>query len=194
MNDGYFKHDTAVVDKGVDIGDGTKIWHFVHVSSGAKIGRDCSLGQNVFVGGTAVIGDRVKIQNNVSIFDGVSLESGVFCGPSMVFTNVINPRAMVEKKDEFRNTIVRRGASLGANCVVICGAEIGEFALVGAGAVVTRNVKAFSLVVGNPARHIGWVSEHGERLDLPPSGSATGACPASGDQYVLDGGNVVRRS
>lgn len=180
-------HQSAVIDDGAIIGKGTRIWHFVHVCASARIGRQCVLGQNVFVANNVVIGDRVKIQNNVSVYEGVELGDEVFCGPSMVFTNVINPRAFVERKDEFRRTRVGRGASLGANCTVICGVTIGEYALVGAGAVVTRDVPAYALVVGMPARVIGWVSREGERLDLPVSGRGEATCRRSGERYRLDG-------
>lgn len=186
----YFSHESAVVDDGAEIGAGTKIWHFVHVSGKAVIGKDCSIGQNVYVANKVKIGDRVKIQNNVSVFDNVTLEDDVFCGPSMVFTNVINPRAFVERKDEFMNTLVRKGASLGANCTIVCGAIVNPFAFVGAGTVVTKNVPAYALVVGNPARQIGWRSEYGEKLDLPLSGEATATCPATGDIYELSGTEV----
>ncbi len=177
-------HPTAIVDDGATIGEGTRVWHWSHISGGAVIGRDCSLGQNVFVGNRVVIGDRVKIQNNVSVYDAVTLEDGVFCGPSMVFTNVINPRAEIERKSEFRATLVRRGATLGANCTVICGVTIGAYAMIGAGAVVTRDVPDFALMTGLPARRVGWVSHSGERLgdDL--------TCPATGYQYRLVNGSL----
>lgn len=170
-------HETAVVDDGATIGDGTRIWHFVHVSAGAKIGSGCSIGQNVFVGNKVVVGNNVKIQNNVSVFDSVTLEDGVFCGPSMVFTNVYNPRAEVERKDEFRETLVKRGATLGANCTIVCGATIGEYAFVGAATLVNRDVPPFALMVGVPARRIGWMSHAGEKLgpDL--------VCPREGRRY-----------
>lgn len=157
-------HASVIVDDGAVIGAGSRIWHWTHVCAGARIGASCVLGQNVFIGGGAVIGDRCKIQNNVSVYDGVTLEDGVFCGPSMVFTNVMNPRAEVERKSEFRPTLVRRGATLGANCTIICGVTIGRYAMIGAGAVVTRDIPDFALVVGTPARRIGWVSHAGERL------------------------------
>jgi len=183
-----FIHPTAIVDDGARIGDGTRVWHWVHVSGGASIGRNCSLGQNVYVGNRVVIGDGVKIQNNVSVYDNVSLEDDVFCGPSMVFTNVYNPRSAVERKSEYRDTVVRRGATLGANCTIVCGVTIGEFAFVGAGAVVNRDVPAFALIVGVPGRLIGWMSRHGERLALPVEGDAVTTCPHTGEQYRLVGG------
>jgi UDP-2-acetamido-3-amino-2,3-dideoxy-glucuronate N-acetyltransferase len=188
----YFKHETAVVDDGAEIGDGSRIWHFVHVSSGARIGREVVLGQNVFVAGGAVVGDRCKVQNNVSIYEGVVLEEEVFCGPSMVFTNVVNPRAAVERKDEFRPTRVGRGATLGANCTIICGSAIGSYAFVGAGAVVTHDVKDFALVTGIPARQVGWVSRNGERLDLPVDADGEVRCPATGERYVVENGRCRR--
>jgi UDP-2-acetamido-3-amino-2,3-dideoxy-glucuronate N-acetyltransferase len=180
-------HPSAIVDAGAQLGDGTRIWHFVHVCAGARIGRDCSLGQGVYVGSDVLIGDRVKIQNQVSVYDAVTLEDEVFCGPGMVFTNVLNPRAAVPRKDEYRRTLVRRGATLGANCTVVCGHTIGEHAFVGAGAVVTADVPAFALVVGVPARRIGWMSRHGHRLELPASGEGEAACPATGERYRLEG-------
>ena len=185
-------HPSAIVDEGAQIGDGSRVWHWVHVCGGARIGRDCSLGQNVFVGNRVVIGDNVKIQNNVSVYDDVTLEDDVFCGPSMVFTNVYNPRSHVPRKDEYRHTLVRRGATLGANCTIVCGSTIGEFAFVAAGAVVNRDVKAHALVAGVPARQIGWMSRHGERIDLPLEGSGEATCPATGDRYRLAGGELAR--
>lgn len=187
---GYWTHPTAVVDEGASIGDGTRIWHFSHVCAGARIGAGCSLGQNVFVGNEVVIGDNVRIQNNVSVYDGVTLEDDVFCGPSMVFTNVINPRAHVSRKDDYRPTRVKRGATLGANCTIVCGLKIGRFAFVGAGAVITNGVSDFALMVGVPARQIGWMSARGERLDLPLEGSGKATCPHTGDSYVLRNGTV----
>jgi len=181
-------HSSAIVDEGAQIGDGTRIWHWVHVSSKAVIGRGCSLGQNVYIGNKVVIGDNVKIQNNVSVYDNVTLEDDVFCGPSMVFTNVYNPRSAVSRKDEYRDTLVRRGATLGANCTIVCGVTIGEYAFVGAGSVVNRDLPAFALVVGVPARQIGWMSRFGERLDLPLSGDARAECSRTGDRYELRDG------
>jgi len=180
-------HPSAIVDAGAQIGEGTRVWHWVHVSGGARIGAGCALGQGVFVGNDVVIGRNVRIQNNVSVYDAVTLEDDVFCGPSMVFTNVLNPRAAVPRKNEYRRTLVRRGATLGANCTVVCGTTIGEYAFVGAGAVVTHDVPAFALVAGVPARRIGWISRHGERLALPASGQGEAACPATGERYRLHG-------
>lgn len=181
----YSKHDSAIVDEGAEIGKDSRVWHFVHVCAGAKIGEGVSLGQNVFVGNRVVIGDRCKVQNNVSVYDNVTLEDGVFCGPSMVFTNVYNPRSLIERKEEYRCTLVKRGATLGANCTIVCGVTIGEFAFVGAGAVVQKDIPAYALVVGVPARQIGWMSAFGEKLDLPLSGSAEAICPHTGQCYVL---------
>lgn len=187
-------HATAIVDPGATIGDGTRVWHWVHVSAGAIIGRDCSLGQNVFVGNRVRIGSNVKIQNNVSIYDNVTLEDDVFCGPSMVFTNVYNPRSAISRKDEYRDTVVRRGATLGANCTIVCGVEIGEHAFVGAGAVVNRDVPAYALMLGVPARQAGWMSRYGERLPLPVKGDSEAVCPHTGDRYVLRAGALTRES
>ncbi|MDG6348288.1 UDP-2-acetamido-3-amino-2,3-dideoxy-D-glucuronate N-acetyltransferase [Luteimonas sp. 8-5] len=181
----YFKHESAIVDEGAQIGAGSRVWHFAHVCGGARIGAGVSLGQNVFVGNKVAIGDHCKIQNNVSVYDNVTLEEGVFCGPSMVFTNVYNPRSLIERKDEYRDTLVKRGATLGANCTVVCGVTIGEFAFVGAGAVVNKDVPAYALVVGVPARQIGWMSEFGEQLDLPVRGEGRATCSHSGKQYIL---------
>ena len=188
----YFKHPSAIVDEGARIGAESRVWHFAHVCAGARIGRKVSLGQNVFVGNRVVIGDRCKVQNNVSLYDGVVLEEGVFCGPSMVFTNVHNPRALVERKDEYRETRVGRGATLGANCTIVCGVTIGRYAFVGAGAVVARDVPDFALMVGVPARQIGWMSAHGERLDLPLSGEGEARCAHTGDTYRLSGAVLTR--
>jgi UDP-2-acetamido-3-amino-2,3-dideoxy-glucuronate N-acetyltransferase len=184
----YFVHESAIIDNGAKIGDDTKIWHWVHVSSKACIGESCSLGQNVYVGNEVKIGDRVKIQNNVSVFDNVTLEDEVFCGPSMVFTNVYNPRSFIERKTEYRNTLVKQGATLGANCTVICGVTVGEYAFVGAGAVVHSDVPAFALVVGVPAKQIGWMSRFGERLSLPLTGEGETHCENTGDHYQLISG------
>lgn len=185
-------HSTAIVDDGAVIGEGCRVWHFVHICGGARIGHSCSFGQNVFVGNDVHIGDNVKIQNNVSVYDAVTLEDDVFCGPSMVFTNVYNPRAAVVRKNEYRRTLVKRGATLGANCTVICGVTIGEYAFVAAGAVVTRDVAPYALVAGVPSRQIGWMSEHGERLDLPLCGAGIATCPATGAAYVLTDSQVRR--
>lgn len=180
-------HPTAIIDDGAQIGDGTRVWHWVHVCANAKIGKDCSLGQNVFVGNQVVIGDNVKIQNNVSVYDNVTLESDVFCGPSMVFTNVYNPRSAVSRKNEYRNTLIKRGATLGANSTIVCGTTVGEYAFVGAGAVINRDVPSYALMVGVPARQIGWMSRHGARLSLPLNGNAEAQCPETGETYRLLG-------
>lgn len=184
----FFRHDSAIVDDGAEIGEGSRIWHFVHVCAGARIGRNVVLGQGVYVGGGAVIGDGCKVQNNVSVYDGVVLEEAVFVGPSAVFTNVVNPRAAVERKDQYRRTLVRAGATLGANCTILCGVTIGRHAFIGAGAVVTRDVPDHALVVGTPARHAGWMSRHGEKLDLPLEGDGEAGCPATGERYLLANG------
>ncbi len=179
-------HPSAIVDEGAVLGAGTRVWHFAHVCAGARIGEACSLGQGVYVGNDVTIGRNVKIQNQVSVYDAVTLEDDVFCGPSMVFTNVYNPRAAVVRKAEYRHTRVRRGATLGANCTIVCGVTIGEHAFVGAGAVVRADVPAHALMVGVPARRVGWVSRHGERLALPPRGAGQARCPATGELYRLD--------
>jgi UDP-2-acetamido-3-amino-2,3-dideoxy-glucuronate N-acetyltransferase len=184
-------HPSAIVDEGAQLGEGTRVWHFAHVCAGARIGAQCSLGQGVYVGNDVRIGDNVKIQNNVSVYDAVTLEDDVFCGPSMVFTNVYNPRSAVSRKHAYRHTLVQRGATLGANCTIVCGVTIGRHAFIGAGAVVTEDVADFALMVGVPARRIGWMSRHGERLDLPALADASSekeaVCPATGERYVLRG-------
>lgn len=183
MSAAYTAHATAIIDEGATIGAGTRIWHWVHVCGGARIGERCSFGQNVFIAGRVVIGNNVRIQNNVSVYDDVTLEDDVFCGPSMVFTNVINPRAHVPRKDEYLATVVKRGASLGANSTIVCGHTIGEYAFVGAGAVVTRGVPPYALVVGTPARRIGWMCQCGVRL---PSEAGTVHCPSCQSRYTID--------
>lgn len=183
----YYQHPTAIVDEGAQIGEGSRVWHFVHVCGGARIGKAVSLGQNVFVGNKVIIGDHCKIQNNVSVYDNVTLEEGVFCGPSMVFTNVYNPRSLIDRKDQYRNTLVKKGATLGANCTIVCGATIGEFAFIGAGAVVNKDVPAYALMVGVPARQIGWMGEFGEQLALPVQGEGVVVCPQTGTKYILSG-------
>lgn len=189
----YSVHPTAIVDKGAQIGEGSRVWHFVHVCAEARIGAGVSLGQNVFVGNKVVIGERCKIQNNVSVYDNVTLEDGVFCGPSMVFTNVYNPRALVERKSEYRDTLIKRGATLGANCTVVCGVTIGAFAFVGAGAVIQKDVPDFALMVGVPAQQIGWMSAYGERLSLPLRGEGSETCPHTGEIYTLSGTHLTRQ-
>lgn len=183
-------HPSAIVDAGAKLGEATRVWHFCHISAGAVIGAGCSFGQNVFVANNVTIGDNVKVQNNVSIYDNVFLEDDVFCGPSMVFTNVYNPRSHVTRKDEYRDTRVRRGATLGANCTIVCGATIGRFAFVGAGAVVNSDVPDYALIVGVPGRRIGWMSAAGQRLDLPASGEGEATCPQTGARYRLEGETV----
>lgn len=187
----YTVHDSAIVDDGALIGDNTRVWHFVHVCGGAQIGQGCSLGQNVFVGNKVTIGNNVKIQNNVSVYDNVHLEDDVFCGPSMVFTNVYNPRSFIERKTEYRDTLVKKGATLGANCTVVCGVTIGEYALVGAGAVVNKDVPPFALMVGVPAKQIGWISKYGEQLSLPLTGNGQAVCEHTGDKYSLKDGQLA---
>ncbi|RXZ43116.1 acyltransferase [Crenobacter cavernae] len=180
----YQAHPTAIVDAGAQLGDGTRVWHWTHICAGARVGKACSFGQNVFVGNDVIIGDNVKVQNNVSIYDAVTLEDDVFCGPSMVFTNVNNPRSHVNRKNEYRRTVVRRGATLGANSTVVCGHEIGEYAFIGAGAVVTRDVQPYALMVGTPAKRIGWMCACGERLS---NDIGEHACPACGARYDIGG-------
>ncbi|AQS47185.1 N-acetyltransferase [Thioclava nitratireducens] len=189
----HYQHPSAIVDDGAQIGENSRIWHFVHICGGARIGAGVSLGQNVFVGNKVVIGDRCKVQNNVSVYDNVTLEEGVFCGPSMVFTNVYNPRGLIERKDQYRDTQVKRGATLGANCTIICGVTIGAYAFVGAGAVVNKDVPDYALIVGVPGRQRGWMSAYGERLDLPLTGKASVACPHTGDVYTLSGSQLTRK-
>lgn len=185
-------HPSAIIDDGAQIGEHTRVWHFSHICAGARIGDNCSLGQNVFVGNRVKIGNQCKIQNNVSVYDNVTLEEGVFCGPSMVFTNVYNPRAFIERKNEYRHTLVKKGATLGANCTIVCGITIGRFAFIGAGAVVNRDVPDYALMVGVPAKQIGWISEYGEQLDLPLHGNGYAVCPHSGTKYQLSDGIVTR--
>ncbi len=188
----YSIHPSAIVDKGAQIGDGCRIWHFVHICGGAKIGVHCSFGQNVFVGNNVEIGNNCKIQNNVSIYDNVFLEEGVFCGPSMVFTNVYNPRSLIERKNEYLDTRVKKGATLGANCTIVCGVTIGRFAFIGAGAVINQDVPDYALMVGVPARQIGWMSEYGEQLDLPLQGNASCICNHTQTRYILKDGTLTR--
>ncbi len=178
-------HPSAIVDAGAVLGDDCRVWHFTHICSRATIGARCSLGQNVYIGNDVQIGNNVRIQNNVSVYDAVSLGDDVFCGPSVVFTNVYNPRSAFPRKHEYRRTTVERGATLGANCTIVCGIAIGQHAFIGAGAVVNRDVKAYALVTGVPGRQIGWMSEYGERLDLPLTGSAETTCPHTGARYAL---------
>ena len=186
----YYAHPSACIDEGCSIGEGTKIWHFCHVMPGARIGAQCSLGQNVFVASDVTLGDNVKVQNNVSIYTGVVCEDDVFLGPSMVFTNVINPRSAVIRKNEYQKTYVERGATIGANATIVCGTRIGAFAFIGAGAVVTKDVPAYALIVGNPGRAIGWMSDNGERLHFDTQGLAI--CPGSGKEYQLVNGRVQK--
>jgi UDP-2-acetamido-3-amino-2,3-dideoxy-glucuronate N-acetyltransferase len=183
-------HPTAIVDEGALIGEATRIWHWVHICAGARIGARCSFGQNVFVGNDVQIGDNCKVQNNVSIYDAVTLEDDVFCGPSMVFTNVHNPRSAVIRKDEYRRTLVKKGATIGANATIVCGVTLGEYSFIAAGAVITKDVRPYALMAGVPARQIGWMSKHGERLDLPLTGSAVATCPATGQTYRLENGTI----
>ncbi|MDC1135659.1 acyltransferase [Alphaproteobacteria bacterium] len=183
-------HPSAIIDEGAVIGDETKIWHFAHISSGAQIGSGVTIGQNVYIGNKVKIGDQCKIQNNVSIYDNIILEDGVFCGPSMVFTNVINPRAFVERKDEYKNTLVREGSTLGANCTIVCGVTIDKFAFVGAGAVIISDIRPYALMVGVPAKQIGWMSKRGDRINLPIIGTGSWVCQHSGETYELNGNHL----
>ncbi|MBX2955252.1 MAG: N-acetyltransferase [Cyclobacteriaceae bacterium] len=192
MSDSYFVHPSSIVDEGCEIGKGTKIWHFSHIMPNCRIGENCNLGQNVVVSPDVVLGNNVKVQNNVSIYTGVICEDDVFLGPSMVFTNVINPRSAVNRKSEYKKTFVRKGASIGANATIICGIEIGTFAFIAAGAVVTKDVPAYALVVGNPARQKGWMSEYGQKLEFDTSGLAI--CPESKEKYQLKNGVVSKVS
>jgi len=194
MTADYTIHQTAIVDEGAKIGKGSRIWHWTHISAGATIGENCSFGQNVFVGNRVVIGHNVKVQNNVSIYDNVVLEDDVFCGPSMVFTNVYNPRSAVPRKDEYRDTLVKQGTTIGANATIVCGIRIGRYAFIGAGAVINKDVPDYALMVGVPARQIGWMSEHGEQLDLPLKGNGETTCFQTGDRYVLTNGKCQRDS
>lgn len=189
-NKEYFNHESAFIDEGCEIGSGTKIWHFSHIMTNSRIGKNCNIGQNVVVSPNVILGNNVKVQNNVSIYTGVICEDDVFLGPSMVFTNVINPRSAVNRRGQYAKTVVKKGATIGANATVVCGNDIGEFAFIGAGAVVTKSVKAYALVVGNPSKQIGWMSEYGHRLDFDAEGMAS--CPESGENYKLENNNVVK--
>lgn len=186
----YFSHETAIIDEGCEIGNGTKIWHFSHIMPGCKIGENCNIGQNVVISPQVVLGRNVKVQNNVSIYTGVICEDDVFLGPSMVFTNVINPRSAVNRKNEYAKTVVKKGASIGANATIVCGHDIGQFAFIGAGAVVTKNVPDYALVIGNPAKQTGWMSEYGHKLKFDKEGLAE--CPESKEKYKLTSGNVIK--
>lgn len=188
---GITVHPSAIVDDGAKIGEGSRVWHFAHVCAGAKIGEKCSLGQNVFVGNDVLIGNNVKIQNNVSVYDAVTIQDDVFCGPSMVFTNVYNPRSAVTRKDEYRKTLIKCGATLGANSTIVCGTTVGQYAFVGAGALINKDVPDFALMVGVPAKQIGWMSRFGERLDLPLKGNAATVCPHTKEKYVLVDGKCA---
>ena len=190
MDTGYFAHETAIIDEGCTIGKGTKIWHFTHIMANCSIGENCNFGQNVVVSPEVILGKNVKVQNNVSIYTGVICEDDVFLGPSMVFTNVINPRSAVNRKSEYARTVVKHGATIGANATIVCGHDIGEFAFIGAGAVVTKDVAAYALIVGNPARQIGWMSEYGQRLKFDNAGNAV--CPESKENYKLENGKVFK--
>jgi UDP-2-acetamido-3-amino-2,3-dideoxy-glucuronate N-acetyltransferase len=184
----WFAHETAVIDDGCEIGDGTKIWHFSHIMKNCRIGKNCNIGQNVVVSPEVILGDNVKVQNNVSIYTGVICEDDVFLGPSMVFTNITNPRSAVVRRGQYEKTVVKRGASIGANATIVCGHDIGEFAFIGAGTVITKHVPAYALFVGNPGKQLGWMSEYGHRLQFDDNGYAT--CPESKEKYILENGNV----
>ncbi len=190
MNKDYFVHPTSIIDEGCEIGSGVKIWHFSHIMTGCVIGENCNLGQNVVVSSGVTLGKNVKVQNNVSIYDGVICEDDVFLGPSMVFTNVINPRSAIIRKDEYKKTLVKKGASIGANATIVCGNDIGEYAFIGAGAVVTKEVAAYALVIGNPARQTGWVSEYGIKLKFDDEGKAV--CKESGEKYIIQNNKVEK--
>jgi len=190
----YYQHESSIVDDGATIGAGSRVWHFTHVCSGAKIGEKCSLGQNVFVGNRVIIGNNCKIQNNVSIYDNVFLEDDVFCGPSMVFTNVYNPRSAVVRKDEYLDTFCKKGATIGANATIVCGVTLGEFCFIGAGAVINKDVPAFALMLGVPAVQKGWMSRYGERIPLPLTGSGEYQCPKTGDHYILENGKLILKN
>ena len=184
-------HSTAIIDEGAEIGENTKIWHWSHICAGAEIGSNCSLGQNVFIGNKVKIGDNTKIQNNVSIYDNITIEKNVFLGPSMVFTNVYNPRSEISRKSEYRNTRIREGVTLGANCTIICGVIVGKYAFIGAGAVVNKDIKDFALMVGVPAKQIGWMSRYGERVILPLKGEGVWECQKTGDKYILKEDRII---
>ena len=186
----FYAHETAIIDPGADIGQGTKIWHFSHVMKGAQIGNNVSLGQNIFVGSSAVIGNNCKIQNNVSIYDQVFLKDNVFCGPSVVLTNVYNPRSEINRKNEYKKTIVMNGVTIGANATIVCGVKIGKYAFIGAGSLINKDVKDYALVVGNPGKQIGWMSEYGEKLNLPISGDGEFICEKSGKKYILKNNEI----
>lgn len=190
MEKEYFAHETAVIDKGCIIGKGSKIWHFSHIMTGAKLGEKCNIGQNVVISPDVILGNNVKVQNNVSIYTGVICEDDVFLGPSMVFTNIVNPRSAIIRKDQYVKTIVKKGTSIGANATIVCGHDIGEYSFIGAGAVVTKEVLPYALVVGNPARHIGWMSEHGHRLEFDEKGLAI--CPEGNERYKLKNNKVLK--
>jgi UDP-2-acetamido-3-amino-2,3-dideoxy-glucuronate N-acetyltransferase len=187
----YKCHATSIIDEGAQIGDNSSIWHWSHICSKSKIGSDVRIGQNVYIANNAIIGDNCKIQNNVSIYDGVTLESDVFCGPSMVFTNVYNPRSHINRKTEFKKTLIKKGVTLGANCTIICGITVGEFAFIGAGAVVTKTVKSYALIVGVPSKQIGWISEYGEKIPLPLNGTGEYTCKHTGKKYILKDDTIL---
>ena len=187
----FFAHETAVIDAGCQIGEGTKIWHFSHIMPNCKIGKNCNIGQNVVISPEVILGDNVKVQNNVSIYTGVICEDDVFLGPSMVFTNITNPRSAIIRKDQYERTLVKKGASIGANATIVCGNPIGEYSFIGAGSVVTKEVKPYALIVGNPGKQIGWMSEYGHRLNFDESGVAT--CPESNEQYILENNSVTKK-